>query len=256
LQLRETRLLNLHYADRPEALPGQFVERCNFFVIHRTPDGRASSPSAPAIFHSPPSPGVSCSRRGKRTLASRSRSPASPAPLFRKGDRNARGQGLAEFRILEPSSRLDIATDNASGITKANGERRFLLRGTLLSSSSSTIKRVRIIAAFTSPSSSSDHEGVGFVTRHADERSLHLQRACGRDATHTQRERERERERERVIRGGGRQIARREEIKVFFHGRSRARRFDDSAARMPRDPCTYREGDNVFKVRPVGRMVG
>jgi len=116
------------------------------------------------------------------------RAEASPAPLFRKGDRNARGQGLAEFRN-ERSSRLDIATDNASGIMKANGERRFLLRGTLVSSSSSRIKRVRIIAAFTSPSSSSDHEGVGFVTRHADERSLHLQRACGRDATQRERER-------------------------------------------------------------------
>lgn len=44
-----------------------------------------------------------------------------------------------------------------------------------------------------------------------------------------------------------------EEIKVFIHGRSRARRFDDSGARI----CyAYREGDNVFKVRPVSPMVG
>lgn len=49
-----------------------------------------------------------------------------------------------------------------------------------------------------------------------------------------------------------------EEIKVFVHGRLR---YDDFGARehtcaCVRTACMYREGDNVFKVRPVSHMVG
>lgn len=51
------------------------------------------------------------------------------------------------------------------------------------------------------------------------------------------------------------------EIKVFVHGRSRTVRYDDFGARMQmyacvRTACMYREGDNVFKVRPASHMVG